>query len=331
MNQVEFTFNWHYARQPRHRVLLLRAPARMRAPGNPSLPTLGTRPGTSGAATCRAGGTRRRSTRAAATSMNWNNKPARGLRRGRRRVVLRLGPARRAVQGLPAQDAASTSWSAMMNRGGTQDLRAVEVWPLIARVLRRGPAPDADGPGRRPAWSASGRGRGRAGSTATSTGRSTSRGLRCSTRRGRASPTAVLTPGAGPRRADRRASSAADPGPRQRGGANGSAYGGGWYGYVDKDLRSAAGAQGEGPYQPRYCGGGRPGRVPRVAVGGARSRRRTQLARRAGANAGGWRSHATAERIVFRPGLLGPAHTMRWTNRPTFQQVIDFRGHRRRP
>jgi hypothetical protein len=39
-----------------------------------------------------------------------------------------------------------------------------------------------------------------------------------------------------------------------------------------------------------------------------------------------WRSDATAERIDFPPGVLG--QTMRWTNRPTFQQLMEFDGHR---
>jgi hypothetical protein len=29
----------------------------------------------------------------------------------------------------------------IMNRAATEDLRAIEVWPIIRRVLRRGPAP----------------------------------------------------------------------------------------------------------------------------------------------------------------------------------------------
>jgi hypothetical protein len=33
-------------------------------------------------------------------------------------------------------------------------------------------------------------------------------------------------------------------------------------------------------------------------------------------------------RIKFRPGLL--TETMRWSNRPTFQQVGQFSGHRKR-
>jgi hypothetical protein len=38
-----------------------------------------------------------------------------------------------------------------------------------------------------------------------------------------------------------------------------------------------------------------------------------------------WRADATAERIRFS-GFL--SDTMRWTNRPTFQQVIVFRSQR---
>ena len=39
-----------------------------------------------------------------------------------------------------------------------------------------------------------------------------------------------------------------------------------------------------------------------------------------------WRANAAAERIFFSPGFLGT--TMRWTNRPTFQQAISYSGHR---
>jgi hypothetical protein len=53
-----------------------------------------------------------------------------------------------------------------------------------------------------------------------------------------------------------------------------------------------------------------------------------ELAGAQGPNPNGWRADANPERIVFEPGLLGPKHKMRWTNRPTFQQVIYFRGHR---
>ena len=47
-----------------------------------------------------------------------------------------------------------------------------------------------------------------------------------------------------------------------------------------------------------------------------------------GADPNAWRADATAERITFKPGLL--SQTMRWANRPTFQQVGQYSGHRPR-
>jgi hypothetical protein len=41
-----------------------------------------------------------------------------------------------------------------------------------------------------------------------------------------------------------------------------------------------------------------------------------------------WRADATAERIRFTSGVL--PDTMRWTNRPTFQQLMSFSSHRPR-
>jgi hypothetical protein len=45
-----------------------------------------------------------------------------------------------------------------------------------------------------------------------------------------------------------------------------------------------------------------------------------------GSNPANWRASALGERIRFQPGIFLSA-TMRWTNRPTFQQVIWFSGH----
>jgi hypothetical protein len=50
------------------------------------------------------------------------------------------------------------------------------------------------------------------------------------------------------------------------------------------------------------------------------------LAARQGTDPNAWLSDATAERITFTPGLL--KDTMRWTNRPTLQQLMEFDGHR---
>jgi hypothetical protein len=50
------------------------------------------------------------------------------------------------------------------------------------------------------------------------------------------------------------------------------------------------------------------------------------LAAAQGPNPTAWRADATRERLSF--GVL--PLTARWTNRPTFQQVVTFAGHRPR-
>lgn len=101
--------------------------------------------------------------------------------------------------------------------------------------------------------------------------------------------------------------------------ANGSAYGGGWYGYVQKDLRSLLGRRVRGAYSRRYCGGGE------LLI----KRSADALAPTQGPDPSAWRSDATEERFEFQPGVLGPEFTMRWTNRPTMHQLMAFRGYRR--
>jgi hypothetical protein len=50
------------------------------------------------------------------------------------------------------------------------------------------------------------------------------------------------------------------------------------------------------------------------------------LAASQGTDPNAWRSDATEERIGFRPGVL--PDTMRWANRPTLHQLMEFDGHR---
>ena len=99
----------------------------------------------------------------------------------------------------------------------------------------------------------------------------------------------------------------------------------GWYGYVSKDLRTELGMKVRGPYSRRYCGNGSLKACRNVAVGGDPG--------------GGEQAHGhpglrtrisgtrapPQDRISFIPGLI--PFTMRWTNRSTFQQVIEFTGH----
>jgi acyl-homoserine lactone acylase PvdQ len=109
-----------------------------------------------------------------------------------------------------------------------------------------------------------------------------------------------------------------DPNPQ------GNAYGGGWYSYVDKDLRTLLGQPVEDKYSTAYCGGGNVGACA-AAVWQSLDRAGADLAAAQGPDPAAWRSDATKERIKFS-GFI--PETMRWANRPTFQQVTVFRSHR---
>jgi hypothetical protein len=111
-----------------------------------------------------------------------------------------------------------------------------------------------------------------------------------------------------------------------RAASDGSAYGSGWYGYVEKDLRALTGSSVRGAFRTRFCGAGDRA-VCRASLWALESAG-AELAAAQGADPGNWRSDATGERIRF--GTFLPS-TMRFANRPTFQQVMTFTGHRPRP
>ncbi|ADB50279.1 penicillin acylase family protein [Conexibacter woesei] len=115
---------------------------------------------------------------------------------------------------------------------------------------------------------------------------------------------------------------------------HGSAYQTGWYGYAQKDLRSVLGAPVRGRYAREYCGGGSPrrcrdvlGRSLRAAlrVPAATVYRDPFCARRGEAG-----SQTCFDSIAFRAlgGITQPP--IPWMNRPTYQQVVEVRGHRPR-
>jgi hypothetical protein len=80
-----------------------------------------------------------------------------------------------------------------------------------------------------------------------------------------------------------------------------------------------------GPYATRFCGGGDLGAC-RASLWAALEAAGVGLAASQGANPESWRADANRERINYSP----LPRTMRWANRPTFQQVITFKGHRPR-
>jgi acyl-homoserine lactone acylase PvdQ len=104
----------------------------------------------------------------------------------------------------------------------------------------------------------------------------------------------------------------------------GSAYISGWYGYVDKDLRQIAGRSVAGPFKTKFCGLGDLAAC-RDSLWAAIDAAGNELQAAQGTDPTAWRSDATAERIRFSAFM---PNTMRWTNRPTFQQAISYSGHR---
>jgi acyl-homoserine lactone acylase PvdQ len=99
-------------------------------------------------------------------------------------------------------------------------------------------------------------------------------------------------------------------------GPDGSSYGSGWYGYVEKDLR--------GGYTTKYCGAGDRAACA-ASLWSALDAAGDALQAAQGPDPSAWRADAAKERIRFT-GFV--ADTMRWTNRPTFQQVVQFSSHR---
>ena len=90
--------------------------------------------------------------------------------------------------------------------------------------------------------------------------------------------------------------------------------------YVDKDLRRLLGYPVEGKFNLRYCGAGSLNAC-RDALWITLHVAADQLAAQFGTqDPTKWIK--TASRTGFQPGLI--PNTMRTTNRPTFQQVLEF-------
>ena len=313
-NQFETTFNWPYI-DDKHIAYFSSGRLPILAPGtDPSLPTLGT-----GAYDWRGFLSLRQHPHEIAPRsdifLNWNNKPARDW--GAASDNYSYGSVHR-VQlytgfrtGMSEIDDVS-----IMNRAANQDLRAVQVWPVISKVLVGGPAPSMlaqQAADLVSAWAA--QGASRLGNDAT--GKIDDPGAAVLDAAWKAIADAVLEPVLGDLIDQFASLNPRDSAP---------AFDVGWYGYVDKDLRSALGMPVQGPFSRGYCGNGSLAAC-RASLWAAIQAGAEQLAATQGSDPTAWRSPAA--RIIFDPGLI--SYTMRWTNRSTFQQVIEFLGHASRP
>ncbi len=105
---------------------------------------------------------------------------------------------------------------------------------------------------------------------------------------------------------------------------NGSAFNDGWYGHLQKDLRTVLGLPVEGPFSRQYCGAGGGQEACRTALLDSLDQAVADLEGRFGGDPASWEADEVADQIQYTSvGLLGvPA--MQWQDRPTFQQVLMF-------
>jgi Penicillin amidase len=254
--------------------------------------------------------------------LNWNNKPAAewtaaddewaygSVHRGE---LLENAVARRSTHSLG-------SLTAAMNRAATQDLRNAEVLPAIEAVLATGPAPsprEEQMLALLDQWRADGSSR----LDRDLDGTIDAPGAAIMDAAWRKIADAVMSPVLGPQLGALASLITRDNRPSNQG----SAYGSGWYGYVDKDLRRLVGRRDAASFKTQFCGAGNL-TACRNTLWQALEDAGDELAAAQGTNdPAQWRSDATAEQIRFLPSFPIP---IRWTNRPTFQQVISYSGHR---
>jgi acyl-homoserine lactone acylase PvdQ len=313
-NKLETTFNMAYV-DSEHVAFFSTGRLPVLAPGtDPSLPTLG-----NGEYNWRGFLTQEQHPHevdpASDVLTNWNNKPAPEWGAASdnyaegpvHRVQLYTGFKKRMNE---AKDVS------IMNRGATEDLRAVKVWPTIEQVLAGGPAPSKlaeEAAGLVDKWVEEG---------------ASLYGVNQPENPGAAVMDAAWTPMAeavlGPVLGELMPEFEDIAGPDNPPNSGGSSFSSGWYGYVYKDLRSELKLPVEQPYSREYCGSGNLATC-RTALWAAIEKAAEGLQASQGPNPSAWR--APEVRIEFPPAAQVFGYTMSWTNRSTFQQVIEFTGH----
>ncbi|MFN8224706.1 MAG: penicillin acylase family protein [Gaiellales bacterium] len=319
---MEMSFNWHYVDAKDIAVFTSgRLPVRP-ATVDPGLPTKGT-----GAYEWQgfvpSGGHAQQVNPRSGLILNWNNKPARGYSASDsewsygpvQRVDLLWNAAQR------KQKHTLATLVGAMNLAATQDLRVVRVWPAIRAVLDRGTAPTD---------------RARTAATLVDTwlsrggsrldgdldGKIDDPGAAILDAAWGPLTDAVLSPVLGAELVQALERFATRDDAPARGG---SSYIEGWYSYVDKDLRTLLGRPVQKAFVTKFCGKGNVVACT-GALWAALDKAAAGLEATQGPSPSDWHSNASPERITFAPGILPTS--MRWTNRPTFQQVISFDGHR---
>lgn len=107
-------------------------------------------------------------------------------------------------------------------------------------------------------------------------------------------------------------------------GPLGSAFNGGLYSHLQKDLRTVLGAKVRGKFSREYCGKGSLSKC-RVALAGSLDLAIEALEEEFGTDPSTWDADEAGDQINFRPVGLKDQPNMQWQNRPTFQQVLEFK------
>jgi hypothetical protein len=248
--------------------------------------------------------------------VNWNNKPAKGFpasdTRWNEQSLQRVGLLTGELARQPKQTLASVLAAA--NAGATEDVRIVELWPTLKRMLDRGTAPNpADNQivALLQAWHDAGGSR----RDADHDGKIDDPGAPIIDAAWKGLSSAGLC--------DRLGTSLC----KQLEGRNarydqppGGQYGG-WHQYMWKDLRAELGDKVAGAYHLRYCGDGS---VKTCAkdLWAALDAARKSLTAQQGPDPNAWRAPESREQITFAPI---PLITMQYTNKPTgIHQVMQF-------
>ena len=106
-------------------------------------------------------------------------------------------------------------------------------------------------------------------------------------------------------------------------GGVGSAFQSGWYGHLQKDLRTVLGLEVEGPFSHGYCGLGVPDDCRRALLASLDAAV-SNLEAEFGPDPAGWDADEAGDNIRFSPVGVQGQRPMDWQNRPTFQQVLEF-------
>jgi acyl-homoserine lactone acylase PvdQ len=248
--------------------------------------------------------------------VNWNNKPAKDFPASdsrwneqslQRQLLLQGELNRRPQQTLSTVLAAA-------NAAATEDVRIVELWPTLSKVLAKGKAPSARAAQLRDLlqrWHDAGGSR----RDADRDGKIDDPGVPILDAAWKGMADAAMCDRLGTALCNQLAGRVArfDQPP-------GGQYGG-WHQYMWKDLRSLLGQKVAGAYHLRYCGDGKLSTCSKelwAALDAAGKR----LAAQQGPDPNAWRAPEAKEQITFAPL---PLITMQYTNKPTgIHQVMQF-------